>query len=106
MKETKFSHYDIDKGFWAIDKLNRTRYIGKSIAIFYDHKVGIVKYHGNIRKVKAKINELTESQKQAENELGFFLTEYRYYEFKDIEATVLNRIVNEEGFFPENLKQL
>ncbi len=109
MKKDKFLRYEkSDDEYWRIEKADDTErglLVGNKVAIFYDHKVGAVSHHGTVDEVKEKVRELMDGQKKAEGEIGFFLTDYRYYAFDDIEVDVLNRIINETGFFPEDLKQ-
>jgi len=112
MKDEKFLRYDlIDGQYWKIVENSeitpgeeKSIFISKSVGILYDHKIGETVYHGLPDEVKAKIKELTESQKKAEDDLGFFLNDYKYYEFDDINIDTLNKIILQKGYMTNELK--
>jgi len=102
-----FLKYEETHGvFWKVFKNNSNVSIGSNIAILYDQQIKKVVYHGTVIEVNNRINKLIENQKNAELEIGFFLNDYAYYVFScgKINIDVLNRIINEKGYFPDELK--
>ena len=107
----KIVRYDVVCGqYWKIlENIEKTIgdeksiFIGKTVAVFYDNEIKKTIYHGHPDEVKAKIEELTEYQKKAEEDLGFFLNNYKYYEFNNIDISVLNKIILQEGWILDGL---